>query len=203
VNSGEHDWVLAEITQPEEWRSEAVEGEVAGLEELRQRDPSVSRQELEDRASVIFWKWIEARSTGKREKLARFSVLPPTSQGAAESLGLQPAKLDKVAVGSAEVQGVEEVEGQVRVPVEIRWSAGIDGRPPVGMVHLFVLARASTATSKRGLSSLDCPACGGQLAESDAVTCSYCGEQLGGGKHEWALLAVMEGELPEAEEQEP
>ena len=37
-----------------------------------------------------------------------------------------------------------------------------------------------------------CPVCGGQLAKSDETTCPYCSSTLGGGKHEWALLAVSE-----------
>jgi hypothetical protein len=196
VNSGEHDWVLAEITQPEEWNLHAVEDAIPGLEELRLLDPSVSRQELEDRASVVFWKWIEARATGKRDKLARFVVAPIRDAASAEQIGFAPAKLERVAVGSAEV--VEAIpaaeDGLSHVPVEIRWSAAVDGRAPEGLVHVFVLARDANATSKRGLSSLDCPSCGGQLAESDAVTCAYCGEALGGGKHEWSLLSVFHGE---------
>ncbi len=199
VNSGEHDWVLAEITQPEEWRPQAVDEGVPGLLELRQRDPGTSRQELEDRASVMFWKWIEARSTGKRERLARFCVKPPLDAASAAQLGLGLAKLKQVAVGSAEVLQVEPAgeDGHDHVSVEVRWSASVEGREPEGMVHVLTLGRSTQAQSKRGLSSLDCPVCGGQLADSDAVTCPYCGETQSGGKHEWALEAVSRGELPE------
>jgi predicted lipid-binding transport protein (Tim44 family) len=206
VNSGEHDWVLAEITQPEEWSAHRAEAEVPGLPELRQRDPAVSRQELEDRASVIFWKWVEARATGQSGKLARFCVSPPTEgrEGDIAELALYPARLEKVAVGSADLREIAPAAhaDQDHAMVEIRWSAGVDGREPVGMVHLFVLARSAGATSKRGLSSLDCPSCGGALGESDAVICAYCGERLPGGKHEWALLAVRQGDLPSADEDE-
>lgn len=196
VNSGEHDWVLAEITQPEEWRPGAALDHVDGLDTLRARDATVSRQELEDRASVVFWKWVEARSTGKPDKLARFCIHPPKDAAAAAELGLGVAKLRQVAVGSAELVRVAQSGEQDLAVVEIRWSAGVDGREPDTLLHRFVLARASTATSKRGLSSLDCPVCGGQLADSDAVTCQYCGATLSGGKHEWALRAVEQGEVP-------
>jgi hypothetical protein len=195
VNSGEHDWVLAEITQPEEWSAEVAEEEIGGLAEIRQRDASVSRQELEDRASVIFWKWIEARRTGKPDSLARFCVVKPDGSTAAQ-LGLVPAALRQVAVGSSEV--VEVVpggpSGRDRVVVEIRWSASVDGHEPVGRVDVFAIERSTEAQSKNGLSSLDCPVCRGALAESDAPTCSFCGEALSGGKHEWALASVTEGE---------
>jgi hypothetical protein len=204
VNSGEHDWVLAEITQPEEWRAEATMDEVPGLDSLRERDAAVSRQELEDRASVVFWKWIEARSTGKPDKLARFCVKPPTDAGTAAKVALGPTavKLRQVAVGSAELKSVQKGNSDGKhvhydhATVEIRWSASVDGAEPEFDIHEFVLGRRPDAMSKRGMSSLDCPVCGGQLAASDAVTCSYCGEKLSGGKHEWALSAVRKGELP-------
>ncbi|MCU1281147.1 MAG: hypothetical protein JWM53_4693, partial [bacterium] len=51
-------------------------------------------------------------------------------------------------------------------------------------------ARASNATSKGGLNSLDCPNCRGPLADSDLAKCNFCGEPLAGGKHEWSLEAV-------------
>lgn len=190
VNSGEHDWVLAEITQPEEWRAEPAVGEIAGLTQLRQRDPGVSRQELEDRASVVFWKWIEARATGKSEKLARFCLKSQHDPEAASELGIEPAKLRQVAVGSVELDDVESDGSLDLAMLEIRWSASINGGEPRTMDSMFTLARSADARSKHGLSSLDCPVCGGQLANSDDVKCQYCGAALGGGKHEWALAGV-------------
>lgn len=192
VNSGEHDWVLAEITQAAEWRASASVKTIPGLSELRERDPSVSRQELEDRVSVSFWKWVEACSTGKPDKLARFCIKPPQDPASRAAVALSPHKLREVAVGSADLKRIEAKEGLDRASLEVRWSAAIDGQAPEHHRHLFILGRAADAKSQRGLSSLDCPSCGGPLAKSDEVTCRYCGTALTGGKHEWGLLAVSE-----------
>ena len=194
VNSGEHDWVLAEITQPEEFSPYDSADEPDGLAELRKRDASVSRQELEDRGSVVFWKWIDAQVSGKRDRLERFLLKagePPTKQIAYR----------QVAVGSAELTQVytDEQLGLDFAEIEIVWSAGEGAKEPVNRTHYLTLARSNKAVSKRGLSSLDCPNCGGQLAESDAPKCSYCGETLQGGKHEWALSAI-DGDVTDGEE---
>jgi hypothetical protein len=189
VNSGEHDWVLAEITQPEEWRPWMTNAEISGLPELQAKDPAVSRQELEDRASVVFWKWIDARVTGQRTRFERFCLQP----------GQPPADkqaLSQVAVGSAELVDVtlgQEGPGTTidRCQIEVTWSASFDGGEPQNQVNHVVLARASTATSKGGLNSLDCPNCRGPLADSDLAKCNFCGEPLAGGKHEWSLEAVI------------
>jgi len=195
INSGEHDWVLAEITQPEEWSVWVAEEEVDGLAEVRQRDTTISRQELEDRASVIFWKWVEARRLGKPDGLARFCMDKPEGAVALENLLLAPAELRQVAAGSVEVVAVtpDAGGGRDQVTVEIKWSASVNSAEPEGTINLFMLERSSTATSKRGLASLDCPVCAGPLPESDALFCAYCGEALSGGKHEWALAQVLNG----------
>jgi hypothetical protein len=184
VNSGEHDWVLAEITQPEEWRPWMTNAEIGGLGQLQAKDPMVSRQELEDRASVVFWKWIDARVTGARTRLERFCLVtgaPPAPRAA----------LTQVAVGASElVDVVVGQDGLDRCEVDLTWSASEGGGEPVNQVSRVVLARASNATSKGGLNSLDCPNCRGPLADSDLVKCNYCGEPLAGGKHEWSLETV-------------
>src|SRR4051812_4403799 len=184
VNSGEHDWVLAEITQPEEWRPWMTNAEIDGLAELQAKDPAVSRQELEDRASVVFWKWIDARVTGTRARFERFCLQP--GQPPADR-----AALSQVAVGSSELVYVTLGEdGLDHCEVEITWSASDNGGQPVNQVNRVVLARAGNATSKGGLNSLDCPNCRGPLADSDLAKCNFCGEPLAGGKHEWSLEAV-------------
>lgn len=184
VNSGEHDWVLAEITQPEEWRPWMTNAEIAGLAELQGKDPAVSRQELEDRGSVVFWKWIDARVTGTRLRLERFCLQPGSPPA-------DRAALAQVAVGSSELVYVTVAQdGLDRCEIEITWSASENGGQPVNQVSRVVLARATTATSKGGLNSLDCPNCRGPLADSDLAKCNFCGEPLAGGKHEWSLESV-------------
>ena len=188
VNSGEHDWVLAEITQPEEWRPWMTNAAIEGLAELQTKDPAVSRQELEDRASVVFWKWIDARVTGTRLRLERFCLQPGSPPA-------ERAALSQVAVGSSELVyvtlGQEGPTGNVdRCDIEIVWSASENGAEPVNQTSRVVLTRASNATSKGGLNSLDCPNCRGPLADSDLAKCNFCGEPLAGGKHEWSLEAV-------------
>jgi Tim44-like domain len=184
VNSGEHDWVLAEITQPEEWRPWMTNADLEGLNALQSKDPAVSRQELEDRASVVFWKWIDARVTAQRTRLERFCLQPGQPPA-------PPAQLSQVAVGSSElVDVVVAQDGLDRCDVEITWSASENGGEPVNQVNRVTLARSTTATSKGGLNSLDCPNCRGPLADSDLVKCNFCGEPLAGGKHEWSLESI-------------
>ncbi len=183
ANSGEHDWVLAEITQPEEWSPMQAGAEIDGLAGLRVRDANISRQELEDRASVIFWKWIDAIVTGDRKRLERFCLT-------AGQPGVEKLALTQVAVGSAEIEFVKPGDDQLdHAGVEIRWSASVGGKA-TAFVSELLIARRQDALSKRGMSSLDCPNCGAPAKETDAVQCSYCGEKFAGGKKEWSLESI-------------
>jgi hypothetical protein len=149
------------------------------LPALRDDDPDASSEELEDRASMMYWKWIEARVTRSRAKLERFCATPGQPPAPA-------AALAEVAVGSCDTVKVRRDETHDRVDVEIRWMAYERDR----YRHRLTLVRARGATSRRGLSCLDCPECGGELASSDDVTCRYCGKALGGDSNDWALAAI-------------
>jgi hypothetical protein len=178
-NSGEHDWVLAEITQVSVAYHLGTSAQVLGLDALRADDPDLSRQELEDRASVVFWKWIEARVTGSRTKLERFCATPGKPEA-------PRAELRDVAVGSCDAGAARRTETHDKVDLDVIWSAFERDE----YLHRVTLIRARGATSRRGLSCLDCPECGGELASSDDVTCRYCGTALRAGASDWALAAI-------------
>jgi tellurite resistance protein len=191
VNSGVHDWVLAEITQVVEWRPAQTWRNVPGMIAEQARDPGFNRQQVEDRASVLFWKWIEARLRADPRKLTRFAAVPPAGLGVVA--GAPPELLDRVAVGSAELLACDPhpVDGRDRCYVKILWSAARDRKSaPIPIASVLILARAAGATTGEGLSSLACRECNGPLADSDSPTCEYCGASVAAGEREWALEAV-------------
>ena len=70
LRSGQYDWVLSEITQEIEWHGER-HGELPGVATLRSRDPEFNAVELEDRASVMFWRKATADRVGKIDPLRK------------------------------------------------------------------------------------------------------------------------------------
>lgn len=74
--------------------------------------------------------------------------------------------------------------GEMQKTSQLVQSGKVSDELPLKHCHRFIQGRAAEARSQRGLSSLDCLSCGGLLAKSDEVTCSYCGTALTGGKHE-------------------
>jgi len=205
VNSGNYDWTLSEITQGVEHTR--YHRTVDGLRRAREDDPALNLEVLEDRASLLFWKWISAQSEGDTRGLAKVAT-PQAIQGLdAELEGLRRQGRRRVflecAVGSADVRALDvDPSGYDRAHVEIRWSARmgvgpVGERPPqlptVPQRFIFTLARKHGATTNtaNGMSTNRCPQCNAPLTNSAATTCDFCGTQLGSGERDWVLASAL------------
>ena len=200
VNSGAYDWVLAEITQGIEAGS--APPEVPGLEALRAADPALSLEVLEDRASLLFWGWIDAQSRREPGRMAKLATTDFLSEMAADVASLRARQRIRVflqaAVGSVAVREIESGPATTQVQVEIRWSArmgvvpegGSPGTPAtLPQRWIFTLARkAGVRTDQaRGMATARCGNCGAPLGDSVQPTCEHCGATLNDGAHDWVL----------------
>ncbi|MFP2927073.1 TIM44-like domain-containing protein [Pyxidicoccus sp. 3LG] len=205
VNSGNYDWTLSEITQGVE--HVRYHKTVDGLRDAREADPALNLEVLEDRASLLFWKWIDAQSRGEAKTLGKVA-----SADAVASLGSELEELRRkgrrrvfleCAVGAVDVRTLQVApDGYDVAHVEIRWSARmgvgpINERPPrmptVPQRFVFSLMRkhgAKTNTAN-GMSTDRCPQCNATLTDSAATACDYCGTQLGDGMRDWVLASAL------------
>lgn len=200
VNSGAYDWVLAEITQAVEAGTEPAE--VPGLAALRSEDPALSLEVLEDRASLLFWGWIDAQSRGEPGRMAKLATGDFLSGMSADMSALRGRDRARVflqaAVGSVAVQAIEPGDPMTRAHVEIRWSAQM-GVVPAGSSPgplptlpqrwIFTLARKAgvKTDATRGMATARCGNCGAPLEDSVQPTCDHCGAALNDGAHDWVL----------------
>jgi len=214
VNSGNYDWTLSEITQGIE--HSPYHKTVDGLMQARESDPALNLEILEDRASLLFWKWIDAQSRGDTKPLAKVARADTVQRLASELEGLRRQGRRRVflecAVGSADVRAFQvDPQGHDVAHVEIRWSARmgvgpIDERPPslptVPQRFIFTLTRkhgAKTNTAN-GMSTDRCPQCNAPLTQSAATDCEYCGTPLSTGERDWVLAAARSFEAWNADD---
>src|SRR5207244_13467431 len=73
LRSGQYDWVLAEIVQESEWTADR-RTDLASVAALVARDPDFNLQDLEDRASVMFWRWQAAERTAKVDFIRKIAA---------------------------------------------------------------------------------------------------------------------------------
>lgn len=196
VNSGEHDWVLTEITQLSEWSFPSPDREVTGWEDLRETDPGLSLEALEDRASVAFWRWLDARRRGDAGPL----------RGIADEEFLKTAELTgdferDAAVGSVDTIAFESGADYDKVHIQVRWEADRmrrGGAAPEFVdrgrrTHYLIFRRRGGAVTdvKTGLRTARCPSCGAATERADAATCAYCGRSLVDDGKTWVLYQIV------------
>ncbi len=200
VNSGNYDWVLAEITQGSEFTrgGDAVEG----FARAKQTDPALNTETLEDRGSLIFWKWVEAQATGETvafTKLCGSDYLQWLTNDLNELRGRGKRKVFlECAVGAVNTRRLDNDGSNDLAHLEIRWSARMgvgpmNEKPPalpvVPQRWVFTLQRKAGATTNaaNGMSTNRCPNCSAPLSDNGQPSCEFCGTMLQSGERDWVL----------------
>jgi hypothetical protein len=205
VNSAEHDWVLAEITQQSEWTLPGDDATTPGVTALRHNDPAFSIQHIEDRASVMFWRLRAAEFYGEIGHAA-----PVLGQTAGDLRRLlkeaikQQVYFHEPAVGLVDLIDVlPRGDGSRDVArVKIRWSGTKAAGSPAGRhrtlhrkaiyTEVLLLEREAGVQSspQQTFASSSCPGCGASLGVNREPDCSFCGTPLTDGRHDWVLVDV-------------
>lgn len=200
VNSGNYDWVLAEITQGSQFQPHPMVPE--GFAKARQRDPSLTTEALEDRASLLFWKWVESQTLSDAGRLAKVAVpaFQAEVKGGIDHLTAQGKQkfFVECAVGGVNTQQLTQANGKDIAAVEIKWSAKIGigpkgGKPPAlpsqPQRYVMLLERASGAmtSADHGMSTNRCPNCAAPLTDNGQPSCEFCGALLSSGEKDWVM----------------
>lgn len=206
VNSGQYDWVLAEITQVEEWVVPPDADAVPGWDELRRTDPHLNVQQIEDRASVIFWRAMMA------VYFDDFARAAPVVERGADAV---PRRWQRgegrfwktPAVGVVELTRClpakeEQGDGFDRLRVMVRWSATpasgdrrdpqLHGRQRIRTDEMILKRkRGAVSAVDRTFSSASCGTCGAPIDVTQSDACSFCGAPLNDGSNGWTLEDVV------------
>lgn len=198
VNSGEHDWVLAEITQRSEWRAPDPQRDVDGWRAFAERDPALSPEAIEDRTSGMFWRYLEALRRRDPGPLLAVATPRACEELIAEAAG---GSWRDAAVGAVDLISCERAGPEDRLHVQVKWEAepvgpggeGARREPRVRHQSFFVLAREAGARTdgRAGLRTLRCPSCGAPPDRREQAACAYCAKPFNDGARDWVLTAVV------------
>jgi hypothetical protein len=176
INSGEFDWIAVESTVPWEWRFPDPRRELTGWNDLREDDPGLSLESLDDRAAVVFWRWLAAKRTKKTDSLKGLAT--PEFLAAFEPGDAVPEAL----LGAVEAVAFQPGEKTDEVHLQVRWEAGRERRTDY---LIFSRKAGSTTNWKAGLSATRCASCGAPTEGAGEGVCKYCNEPLG-----WLLARI-------------
>jgi uncharacterized tellurite resistance protein B-like protein len=174
VNSGGYDWVLTQVARG----VESGRPPVVDLAGLRVKDPGLTAADVEDRASVIFWRWQAAAITQRFEALNQVAVHPWAELPTLTEL---PSNASFVLRALHQLPG-----GRQQADVEARWvvASGVSERAVVS------LTRAGDALTRRelGLATCRCTRCLAPVEASAASVCTSCGADF---DEAWRLEALV------------
>ncbi len=199
VNSGQYDWVLAEITQSCEWRVHDAKRTVPGLAARQAADEGLNVQFLEDRASVLYWRWQLAHWEPNAETLPSIAAPVFTKEFLANQAH-QRVYFRNAAVGSVEVLALEPGPPLDKAYVLVKWSGvrtRVEGGKSISegqgeFAHVLIMGRKSGAKTdvRSGLRSLVCPSCGAPPSNRRNVSCEFCSTSFNDGSRQWILVGV-------------
>lgn len=206
VRSGEHDWVLSEISDQSSWKITRPFKMSSATRYWIKQDQGFSSHYLEDRASVIFFRKFLADRLGTIDPLGKVATdrfcegyekkLLPNSFGR-RTVYIHPRIL------AADVSGVIAEEPFDRALMYIRWTARrgtIDRhgeleleKDPVQVSTMMVLVRQHGAKTRieRTITSSHCPKCGAPESNNASHACEFCHTVLNDGALEWTLADVL------------
>lgn len=171
VNSGEHDWVLCEVAPGAHHLGR--QSDVLDPEGVRLRDAALSSEELEDRAALTFWRWLDARRTGERARLRRVATTDLL-----DLLDAYTAPEGEVALGDVELRVLRSGPAGDEAHVLLRWSDGAEA--PRSHQTIFKLRRPPglLTPTALGLSTLRCTRCLAAVTDAESPGCEFCGASL-------------------------
>ncbi len=201
LNNGEYDWVLAEITQENDYAN--TENSHGPSAQITNQLPDFSRQLIEDRASNAFMQILIATSLKAEAPLARFST-PSAFLELKKFMANTHFCYDRLFLNSVEAVHAFVKENSCFVNIEIRFSFRrvqiqgsianlIDDEINTHTMKLVMVRELGGVVSKGSIYANSCSHCGAAQKDSLASTCIYCGVAINDPKTEW-LVDQISGE---------
>ncbi|MGC9367090.1 MAG: TIM44-like domain-containing protein [bacterium] len=208
IRSGEYDWILSEITQESEWEVTGKSSEIPGFINLQQVDPGFSVQHIEDRTSVIFYRY-QAALFNRSSKVLKKVVYSPAVERITRRLSGVPqtsvARYYKFpAIGKVEVLWIKPESELIKIFVLVKWSGSFAQRDlKTNQIKLLssriiysdiytLVRKINVASPHNAFNSAHCPNCGAPEVPDGTDSCPYCGTVLNDGNRSWVLADIEE-----------
>jgi predicted lipid-binding transport protein (Tim44 family) len=204
VNSGDFDWVLAEITQEADYGRDSrlaphVSPELTeAIAEVAPQCPDFSQQLVEDKASNAFMQIMTAQATRNPASVRRF-VTDEVFTGISAKIPDRSIIFNRIYLNESVLLDVDRDEEKHRLAVGLSASLQrVELLPAGGLALLdqdeqrldFVLTLERDVDAVSGKGSLyqhQCGNCGGAVGDTIDVTCQYCGTALNSTRNEWIV----------------
>lgn len=200
INNGDYDWVLAEITQEEDFMPKSESSLSETTLKISEKIPDYSKQLIEDRASNAFMQILIAIANKDLTPLTRFSApeVMPTFKSWFES---SDYIYDRLFLNSVTLLEENVQHDLAQVVIDIQYSYRRvhlqDGRAQLLDDEILktsakmVMVRKLTGLSPKGsIYANSCSNCGAPQKDTLSSVCSYCQAPFSDINREWIVAAL-------------
>lgn len=208
VNSGEFDWVLAEITQEADYVKQARMSRLVSPELPREitriaaECPDFSVQLAEDKASNAFMQIMTALATRNPASIRRF-VSDEAFAKISATIYDRDVVFNRIYLNESTLLRATRTPQRHRL--DLRLSASSQ-RVELGITpgiipldageirtsHILIMERDVGAVPEKGsLYQHQCATCGGRVGDTIDVNCQYCGTPLNSTRNEWIVTDFL------------
>lgn len=204
VNSGAFDWILAEITQEDDYgRDSDYTGRVSAqlpevLADFTREAPDLAVQVIEDKAGNALMQIMTALATRNPAVVRRF-VSDEALEAVSALIPQEPIVFNRLYLNETVLLDAARVDGRHSLSVglsvtmqRVRLAPGggltrVDASE-VREGYLMVLERDAGAVPNKGaLYQHQCPSCSGAVGDTLDINCQYCGVPLNSPRNEWIV----------------
>lgn len=207
TNSGEYDWVLAEITQADDYVTTSNLHDMSNtlankIEEISDADAEFAVQVIEDKASNGYLQIETARVLKNPSLVRRFVTDEFLAKFEAEIKSESHFVFNRIFLNDVTLVGALQKDNRNILVLSIKCSyqrVVING----GKAELldfaimskndivFMSKDVASGQNKGSIYAHQCPSCGGTISDSSDTNCPYCGSQINSTKNEWIISEVM------------
>ena len=195
LRSGQHDWILAGITQASEWRNSHIDNPIA-YKAMLSVDKSLNISHLEDKLTVIFWRLVESNRLRSVEPIHKVSTDDFAQAYSSSKYTVAFPKCRECGLGSQEVIGfITNREDYDYLIGQLVWSGiSVYNNSEVFNKTMVVLRRKKGVTSdlEKCFCSSHCPNCGAnEPSDLSSNTCEYCCAPFNDDSKDWMLSDLI------------
>lgn len=203
---GDYDWILAEITQPDDYYNSNAKYEKQGkfskrIREQLKENQDFSLQLLEDKTSNGYMQIMTALVLKKPEITRRF-VTDTLYERIEQQIKTEPKFVfNRLYLNHVTSFDFYKEDNKDNIVVALKRSSqrirNIDSTPQfdtsiISQDEIVVMSRDSGVGQPKGaLYAHSCPNCGAPIKDTIDVKCSYCDAQLNSTKYEWIISEWM------------
>jgi tellurite resistance protein len=205
INNGDYDWVLSEITQPEEFASNFNQLKNRGrfydrLKTKGYKSPEFSPQYIEDKASNAYLQIKIAQALADQKRINRFCSNRFTEK--TKTSFTQPHLYNRLYTKDVSLINIYEDSANIFAALSIscvQQKVAIENNKlqlinasPVSVNEYLVLSRSKTfEPNKYSAMAHNCVNCGAPVEDSLQLTCNFCGSALNDNNKDWIVENLM------------